>query len=37
VNPGVGTYTYAGCYNETTGVEGASGQRALSGQGGTMV
>ena len=35
VNPGVGLYTYAGCYNETTGVAGSGGVRAFDG--GTMV
>ncbi|KAF1983557.1 WSC-domain-containing protein [Aulographum hederae CBS 113979] len=31
VNPGEGLWTYAGCYNETTGVSGGAGQRALNG------
>jgi hypothetical protein len=35
INPGVGLYTYAGCYNETTGVANSGGVRALGG--GTMV
>ena len=33
--PGDGSYTYAGCYNETTGVAGSGGERALNG--GSMV
>jgi hypothetical protein len=31
VYPGDGRYKYAGCFNETTSVDGSSGARALSG------
>jgi hypothetical protein len=35
VFPGSGAWSYAGCYNETTGVANSGGVRALAG--GTMV
>lgn len=35
IGTGSNGYTYAGCYNETTGVTGSSGVRALTG--GSMV
>ena len=30
ISPGTSTYTYQGCYNETTNINGTDGARALS-------